>query len=170
MIFETERLIVRLLKLGDKTAFFELMGNPKVMNPIPLDAMSEIESDAHLIALINLQETKSDKLIWAIDLPEGDKFIGLCALLVNDEGNPEIAYRLREGFWGLGYGTEITKGLINYSFNKMGNSLITADVNVENTRSVKILNKFFKPVREFYNEKDKCYDRRYHLDKKDWNI
>jgi len=40
---------------------------------------------------------------------------------------------------------------------------ITADVNIENIASAKILNKFFKPVREFFNENDNCTDRRYEL-------
>jgi hypothetical protein len=33
----------------------------------------------------------------------------------------------------------------------------------ENITSAKILNKFLKPVREFFNNDDNCIDRRYEL-------
>ena len=82
-------------------------------------------------------------------------------MLVNDEGHDEIGYRLREQYWRKGYGTEIAAGLIDYCFNELKFSMLTADVNTENVPSVKILEKFMKPVREFYNENDQCTDRRY---------
>lgn len=86
----------------------------------------------------------------------------------NDEGDEEIAYRFLEKYWGIGYGTEIAKGLIDHAFQTTAITRITADVNITNLKSAKILNKFFTPVREFYNPKDKCTDRRYHLERLDW--
>ena len=47
----------------------------------------------------------------------------------------------------------------------MNAELVTADVCVENTRSVKILNRFFKAQKEIYNAEDQCVDRRYVLRK-----
>ena len=58
--------------------------------------------------------------------------------------------------------------MIEYCFNKLGLKTLTADVNTQNIGSVKILDKFFEPVREFYNERDKCTDRRYVLEKENW--
>jgi len=80
-----------------------------------------------------------------------------------DEGDRELGYRFRVEYWGKGYGTEVTKGLIDFCFQDLKIEKITADVNVENIASTKILNKFLKPVREFFNEKDNCTDRRYEL-------
>ena len=45
---------------------------------------------------------------------------------------------------------------------------MTADVNIENTKSVKILDKFLIKQKEFFNQKDNCTDRRYKLTKENW--
>ena len=58
--------------------------------------------------------------------------------------------------------------MLRYCFTELKIDLLTADVNVTNIASVKILDRFFKPEREFYNERDKCTDRRYKLTKLEW--
>jgi len=168
MIFETERLTVRILNSTDAVPFFDMMGNPHVMNPIPRPVMTQAESDAFLNKLISSKTFNSDKQVLAIVEKKSNCFIGLCAYLKNDENDDEIGYRLREQFWRIGYGTEITKGLLNYGFSEKGCTKITADVYVENIGSTKILDKFMSPIRDFYNDEDKCMDRRYEILKKDW--
>ena len=168
MIFTTERLIVRNFKITDSEEFYDLMGNANVMNPIPLEALSREECDKKLQELMRLSTLKSEKLIWAVINKNDYEFIGLCALIKNDENDNEIAYRLREKYWKKGFGTEIAKGLIKYSFKHLNFNKITANVNITNEKSIKILNKLMKPVREFYNKKEQCIDRRYKLEKQDW--
>ena len=137
------------------------------MNPIPLDIMDRKTSDNNFEKHLNSKSDSNIK-VWALELKEGSTFIGIAAYLKNNQKEDEIAYRLIENFWGVGYGTEITKGLIDFGFNDLKLNLITADVNTSNYRSIKILDKFFKPDSEFYNESDKCIDRRYKLKKIDW--
>ena len=167
MIFKTNRLIVRTLKQSDADSFYLMMSNPNVMNPIPQKVFTRVESDAKLSDLI-AQESSSTKKLWAITEKENDTLIGICGLIKNDENDDEIVYRLSEVYWGIGYGTEIAKGLIHYAFEILKLYLLTADVNVENVKSAKILDKFMTPVREFFNEGDNCVDRRYVLRKGDW--
>jgi len=168
MIFETQRLSIRMLSIQDTEDFFDMMGNPNVMNPIPQKVMTRLESDMVLEKFIPPQTTDLDKQVWAIVEKESTSFIGLCAFLKNNKNDEEIAYRLREQFWGVGYGTEIAKGLIGFGFTEMSLSKITADVNITNTNSTKILDKFMSPVLEFYNNDDQCTDRRYELYKENW--
>ena len=87
---------------------------------------------------------------------------------LNEHNEKELGYRFRACFWGKGYGTETTKGMLNYYFQEMNVNKVTADVNIANIGSVKILDKFMKPVREFFNERDNCTDRRYELEKNNW--
>ena len=168
MIFETERLSIRMLNTQDTEAFFDMMGNPNVMNPIPRPIMTKSESDAFLNKVISSKKFNSDKQVHAIVEKKSNQFIGLCAFLKNNENDDEIGYRLREQFWRIGYGTEIAKGLLDYGFKEKGCIKITADVSIENLGSTKILDKFMSPVREFYNDDDQCTDRRYELYKEDW--
>lgn len=169
MILQTSRLFARPLQVSDEAKFFELMGNPKVMNPIPQKTFTANESKEKLFALIALEKTSSTK-IWALCKKETSEFVGFCGLLKNDLGDDEIAYRLLEHEWGHGYGTEIAKGLIDYCFTTLHSNLVTADVFIENTASIKILEKYFRAQKEFYNEADECIDRRYILKRDDWQI
>lgn len=161
MIFETERLIVRLLQLDDADTYFDMMSNPNVMRLIPREIMSREESDTHLKMIVENDSSFSDKKIWGIETKSENEFIGLCAFLKNDKNEDELGYRLREKFWRKGYGTEITKGLISFGFNKMNMKKITADVANTNIGSIKILEKFMVKEDEFFNEEDNCVDRRY---------
>ncbi len=167
MIFATQRLYVRPLETSDEHAFFDLMSNPSVMSAIPEQPLNQIESLAVLEELIQL-EKNSDTKIWCLCEKDQRELIGFCGLLKNNENQDEIAYRLREKYWNKGYGTEITKGLIHYCFSVMKSDLITADVFVENDRSIKILEKFFRSQKEFFNSQDNCIDRRYFLKRTDW--
>ncbi len=167
MIFETTKLYVRQLETNDAAAFFELMGNPNVMNPIPQKPFNEKESVSKLAELI-LLEKSSDTKIWCLCQKGNNKLIGICGVLKNDDKEDEIVYRIIETYWGNGYGTEIAKGLIDYCFVTMKSNLITADVCIENVKSVKILNKYFTIEKEFFNPEDNCIDRRYVLKRENW--
>lgn len=167
-IFETERLIIRELHLNDADAYFDMMGNINVMRLIPSEIMTREESDAHLQRFLDSDYNLSDTKAYAIESKEEKEFIGLCAFLKNDENEDEIGYRLREKFWRRGFGTEITKGLIHYGFTQLNMKNITADVNIVNIGSVKILEKFMNPIKEFFNEEDNCTDRRYVVKSSSW--
>lgn len=169
IIFKSNRLITRSFTLSDASDFFDMMGNPHVMHPIPLKPLSQKESNKKLKELIALYQKDSRRKIWAISLKNSSELIGLCGLIINNENENEIAYRFREKFWGFGYGTEIAKGLIDFGFKSLDFELITADVFIENKRSIKIIEKFLTFEKEFYNPTDKCTDRRYKLSKKDWS-
>jgi ribosomal-protein-alanine N-acetyltransferase len=167
MIFQTQRLTIRPLKEADRTAFFDMMSNYNVMSPIPQPVMDKAKSDANFEKHLNALPT-SDTKVMAIEIKNGNAFIGICAYLKNNNNQDEIGYRLIENFWGVGYGTETTKGLIDYAFNTLNLELLTADVNTANVNSVKILDKFFTRDVEFYNEEDQFTDRRHTLKKEDW--
>lgn len=166
-IFQTDRLAVREMQAVDLPFFTELLSAPEIVDPIPQKPWPEEE-------IINKFQNFTDYpidpntreiVVWGVYEQGKTELIGLCAFLTNDEGQREIGYRFRKKYWGIGYGTELTKHMIAYCFDILGLQLITADVNIENIGSVKILEKFFKPVREFYNEEDQCTDRRYALKK-----
>ena len=166
-IFNTNRLSVRQFNELDKDYFIELLSDPDIINPIPQEVfkMDDILSKFKSFSKYDTKTVDSEKSIWGVYEINQSELIGLCGLLTNDENERELAYRFRKKYWGKGYWTEITKGLIDYSFNVLEMVKISADVNIENIGSVKILEKFLTPIKEFYNEKDKCTDRRYKLEK-----
>ncbi|APD06006.1 ribosomal-protein-alanine N-acetyltransferase [Flavobacteriaceae bacterium UJ101] len=166
MIFKTKRLIVRDLIESDRVDFYDMMGNPKVMNPIPMKILTKVESDQKFDEFVNLCKQKSEKKIWAVILE--NEFIGICGLIKNNENEDEIAYRFREKHWGLGYGTEIAEGLLKYGFEKLNSPIITADVFIENKQSMKIIEKFMEFHFEFFSKEWNCMDRRYKITRSEW--
>ncbi|SFT39715.1 Protein N-acetyltransferase, RimJ/RimL family [Lishizhenia tianjinensis] len=171
MPFPLPRLEIKSLSQKDFPYFVELVTAPEIVNPVPHEPWSKEKIDENFKEFSKYQEYSEAKsrAVWGIFEQGKKELIGLCALLRNDEDQPEIGYRFRKKYWGKGYATELTQGMIHYCFKNLGLELVTADVNIENIGSVKVLEKCFTPVREFYNERDKSTDRRYQLLKEDYN-
>jgi len=68
----------------------------------------------------------------------------------------------------MGYGTEVTKGLIDYAFVTFDESLLIAIADKKNQGSIKILSKYFELIKEEYNEKEDGIDIIFHLKKSQW--
>lgn len=169
-IFETNRLVIKSFEQRDKDFFIELLSDPKIIDPVPQPKLSIEKIIAKFDASLNFsgKPIKNKENIWGVFEKQNIEMIGVCALLTNDENDWELGYRFRTNYWGKGYGTETTKGIIDFCFNHLNINKVAADVNIENSGSVKILNKFMNPVNEFFNENDNCTDRRYHIEKNNW--
>lgn len=167
IIFETDRLIIKGLEPANKNDFAELFTDPKVLDLIPQKAYTESQiSDRFNINLdLKISTLTNEKCTCGIFEKGNPEMIGLCLFLINENDEQELGYRFKVNYWGKGYGTETTKGMLNYYFKVLNVDKVTADVNIENVGSVKILNKFMKPVSEFFNERDNCTDRRYEIEK-----
>lgn len=167
-LFVTKRFFVRLLKEEDQDSFFDMQGNPNVMRFIK-KTMSAEESKEELKRFIrNYQNQHSFFKIWAIIENEHQQFLGICGVYKNNKSEYEIAYRLRECFWGQGFGKEIAKGLIQYCFEALGLNELTGYASKENVGSIKILAGEMNFVKEFYPEKGNMAECKYILNKNDW--
>jgi RimJ/RimL family protein N-acetyltransferase len=162
MIFETDRLMIRPLTADDLDDFHDMQGNPNVMRHVGGQAMSQEENRHDLERVIDAY-TKPDNTfwVWAVVRKSDHAFLGTCALILNEETENEIGFRFREKFWGHGHGGEVTEALIRYGLGSMHLESIVAYVDKENTASVKILEKYMDFDQEFYNEQEKCMDRKY---------
>ena len=170
IIFETKRLIINSLENKDQNNFIQLLSDPKIIDPIPQPRFteSEILNKFHDNLNLELNDLQRDKYTCGIFEKGNPEMIGLCLFLTNDENDKELGYRFRREYWGKGYGTEATKGMIDHYFNELNVEKVAADVNTENIGSAKILEKFMKPVKEFFNEERNCTVRRYEIEQHNW--
>jgi RimJ/RimL family protein N-acetyltransferase len=81
--------------------------------------------------------------IFCLDLAETKQFIGLIALNI---GKPkyqtaEVWYKIDPKYWRQGYTTEALRKLLDFSFNVLKLHRIEAGCAVENTASIKVLEK-----------------------------
>jgi len=167
-LFNTSRLSIRYFTKKDLLDFFDMVGNPNVMRYIKQPLNFE-ESKLELEKFINFYESKETYFkIWAVEETKSEQVIGLCGVYINDRSEYEIAYRLRESFWSKGFGSEIAKGLLQYCFQEIGIEKLTAYVIKGNKGSIKILEKEMSFDKEFFSDKQKVVERKYHLTKKSW--
>lgn len=166
-IFETERLVILSLERKDQNNFVELLSDPKIIEPIPQPRLTERQILDKFHENLNLKpsDLQRDKYICGIFEKGNPEMIGLSLFLTNDDNEKELGYRFRTNYWGKGYGTEIAKGILDFYFNILNVKKVAADVNTDNLGSARILGKFMKPVKEFFNEDRNCNVRRYEIEK-----
>jgi len=164
--FETERLRISEISLDDLDAFYDLQSNLKVLKYVgaPPSTLDDCKKEIPQLQA-NYIDEEATLLVWAIHDKNSNDFIGTCAY-VKEEGH-EIGYRLREKFWGKGYGSELTAGLIDFVFDQYQVDEIWAEADVLNLASVKILDKHLVNQGKRWNEKDNCWDFHYLLSKEE---
>ncbi len=164
MIFETERLLVRKLTVGDIQPFYQLESNPKVLQYATGDVKTFSEAEEDLHNLIEKYSLSTNNFwIYTIERKSDKAFVGTLALIKDDNNDDEIGYRFLEKYWKNGYATEICKELIPYC-KQIGMTKLIACVVDINVASAKILERFnFKFVKNFISEDIKLQETKYEL-------
>lgn len=141
VIFETDRLTVRKLQMSDLAPFHMMQSNPKVMQYADGEVKSLEAHEQELKDLINFyQKEENDFWIYAIERKQDAEFVGTLAFVKDDQQDDEIGFRFLEIYWGLGYGSEIGWGLIDYCKSVNIPKLIGYVID-KNSASAKILQK-----------------------------
>ena len=135
---ETERLYLRQWRASDFAPFAEMNANPEVMAYFPKLLTTSMS---------NTIAKKCQSLIndngwgfWAVSLKETDAFIGMVGLNHAHADMPfspavEIAWRLHNDYWGLGYAAEAARASLNFAFVELEIEEVVAFTAVINKRS-----------------------------------
>lgn len=164
MLMRSERLFGRELQLSDLNVFSDLQSNPNVMRFVGREAMNLDECKEDLLKVIQHYQLNDGFRIWGFFQNSNSEMVGTGAIISFEKGN-EIGFRLREEFWGNGYGVEITKNLIRYGFESLNLDNLFAEVDQKNIHSVKVLDKTFGDRKSFWNEAFQSDDYYYELSK-----
>ena len=165
LILETDRLLLREIRLSDAEDMFRLDSSPNVVKYLGNNPVKSIEESITLIEMIRNQYIQNGIGRFAVVLKESNEFIGWCGIkfLTEPENNYvnvyEIGYRLIEEHWGKGYGFEAAKAWLDYGFNTMKVKTMYASVHKENAASKRILEKLgLQITSEFlWREEIPCY-------------
>ena len=123
---------------GDK--YFKLSNNPEVMKFVTGYALNREESDEMLESFLIENRNKNFFGRYFIEDFTTGELIGAAKL--DKAGNEiEIGYRIQQEYWGRGIATEIATGLIDFSKNKLHAKKVIAYVNVDNSASIRVLEK-----------------------------
>ena len=164
IIFETEILLVRRLKMSDIRPYHEMQSNPKVMQYVIGEVQTEKEHLIELERLIGFYDKEdNDFWIYAIERKLDNEFVGTLAFIKDDNGDDEIGYRFLEKYWGLGYGSDLCKASVVYCISIGMQKLIGYVINL-NLASAKILKKCnFDYVRDGIDSNTKLPEKKYQL-------
>ena len=158
LIIETDRLILRELRLSDAEAFFAMDNNPNVHRYLWNKPTQKIEETLEIITFVRKQYLDNGIGRFAIISKETKEFMGWAGLkfnteMVNNKTNfYDIGYRLDEKFWGRGYASETSFAWVQYAFETLKIKTIEAATHIENVASNRILQKIGMQFTEQYQE------------------
>jgi len=136
---ETVRLLIRPFQEEDADAFFACCQNPNLGNNAGWAPHKTIEESRKILQDVFIGQEN----IWAMILKDAQQLIGSIGIVPDPKReNPQVCmlgYWLDEAHWGKGYMTEAVQAVLNYGFNELQLSLITANCYPHNKRSQQVL-------------------------------
>lgn len=137
----TERLVIRLVEPRDLPALLAVNGDAQVTRHLPYATWAALaDAMAWYERMLKLMEGGT-ALQFVLVRRSDDLPVGTALIFHHDEGSrrAELGYVLGAAHWGQGLMREAAKALVAAAFGPMGLRRLEAEVNPENTASVKLL-------------------------------
>lgn len=169
---ETERLILRELRLTDLEGMFELDSDPEVHRFLGNKPIKTKEESQIIIEKVLGQYEEYGIGRWAVIEKNTGVFMGWSGIKFNTDYNMngfeqyyDVGYRLIKRFWGKGYATESGKAAVDYAFNILNLPELFATTEIGNQASHNALLKIgLKYIEDFYFEEQQLNLRWYKID------
>jgi len=135
------RVALRSLAATDALGLFEIFGDLEVMRYWSSPPLPDLEAALKLVDEIHTLFASRTLFQWGIADRENDRVIGTCTLFNHApaHGRAEVGFALARSAWGHGYGSEALGLLIRFAFDTLGLHRLEADVDPENARSLRLL-------------------------------
>jgi ribosomal-protein-alanine N-acetyltransferase len=137
----TEHLTLRQLDLHDENEIFVLRSDERVLKYIDIPIAQTIEDAQAFINKIINGAINNESVYWGITLNDDTKLIGTICLwnISEDHFTADIGYMLHPDFQGKGIMQEAISKTIEYGFETMKLKSMEADVDPNNSKSIKLL-------------------------------
>ncbi len=135
---QTERLVLRRWRDGDREPFARLNADPVVMEHFPA-LLDRDESDA-MVDRLDGDIAERGWGLWALERRDDGTFIGFTGLSVPAFDAPfmpavEIGWRLDRRAWGQGLATEAARASLHYAFEQLALAEVVSFTVPANVRS-----------------------------------
>ncbi|GLP95872.1 GNAT family N-acetyltransferase [Paraferrimonas sedimenticola] len=144
VLIDTPRLQMRHFCIADVDDVFEFSTHDEVTRYTGDAGVVKTRQDAmNLITELWEEEYRRYGYARYALVHKGDnKVIGFCGVkYLEDEGRPDIGYRMLPEYWGQGLAYEAAQAAMDYARDELGLTNIMAEAVVENIASNKILTK-----------------------------
>lgn len=141
-LLETERLILRPLRDGDRAVWLEHMNTPAVMAHL-----GGVRSEAQIDQSFAAMAAAADLPFLFVALRACGTLIGKAGLLRIAEpaapdaikGEVQMGWSLRQDAWGHGYASEAARAMLGHGFGPLGLDTIWAQTSDSNVRSTRMM-------------------------------
>ncbi|MCL2425159.1 MAG: GNAT family N-acetyltransferase [Oscillospiraceae bacterium] len=140
---ETERLILRPLKISDaQTVYDNWTTDPEVSRYMRWSTHSSIEETKTWLTTAESSLNSEEAYDWGFEFKETGELIGSCGMYVrNDDNIFEIGYCIMKKYWGKGIASEVSKAMLEFAINELGERKFYATHDKDNLASGKVLEK-----------------------------
>ena len=141
---ETERLLLRKMRLDDAEAMFAYASDPEVTRYVLFETHRSVEDSEAFLRLAVEGYERGDFGGWGIVLKDSGAFVGTCGVDVNyapEHARAELGYVLSREHWGRGLMPEAVKAVIRFGFGRMGLNRLEARCIAENVASARVMEK-----------------------------
>ena len=160
VVLETERLLLRHLRLEDLEALAAIQADPETMRYMASGPLDWERTAQNLDRCIALQAEKGFSL-WAAIEKSGGRLIGRCGLLphsLQGRDEVEIAYLIARSHWGLGLATEAALALRDHGFDGLGLDRLVSIIHRDNLASRRVAEKVgLRPERMIQYMNHRCW-------------
>ncbi|KAF8158339.1 acyl-CoA N-acyltransferase [Crassisporium funariophilum] len=142
-MFTTQRTILRAYGPTDLPLLLDLLNNPLVQNTLISDPI--VPRNHRFVTKI--EEIANEALLYVIieatDKSSGPQFIGAASITAANVKNRDVmlGIGLVPDVWNQGYGTEVTRFLVDYAFKNLAVHRVSLGVFDNNPGAVKLYKK-----------------------------
>jgi len=161
-VINTERLLLRRVEKSDVNEIFFLRSDKNVLQYLDTIPVATIAEAASWIERMNDLGKNNDAVTWAITLKQDNMLAGTICFwnITKEHYRAEIGYALHPKHQGKGIMQEAMTAILDYGFTIMKLHSIEANVNPNNSSSIKLLkrNNF---IREGFFKENYFYDGKF---------
>ena len=146
-ILQTARLILRRIEKKDAPPIFEFNSGVDTMKYVPRDLLTEKDQGLERTNGFIQGFDEKTAIWWAFTYKSSadpDQLIGYGGFFdINfQQQSAELGYGLLKPYWGQGIMSEAVAEFLNFGLNKLKLNRIVAYIDIENTASIRVIEKF----------------------------
>ena len=140
---ETKHLELRRLKIEDENEIFAIRSDKRMSKYLDRPLYEKVDEARKFINYINNGIAGNEWVYWAVTLKGDSKLIGtICLWQINMKfEKAEIGFELLPEYQGKGLMLEAAIKVVEYGFETMNLKSIEGEVDPQNTKSIKLMEK-----------------------------
>ncbi len=151
---ESKRLLFKEILMSNAMDLYSIRSDEEVMEFMDIPKLESLEEAQEQVKCLSNSFSEGKSIRWGIIEKSSNNFIGYYGYwrLVPEHCRGEIGYALLPQFWNKGYMSETLNVLLNFGFESIKLHSIEANVNPQNIRSIRLLEKIGFKKEAYFRE------------------